>query len=96
MYHQPTALPGLGGAYLYQWNDDRCNMKHNFICRYNPGSDQVQTRSRPASLWLLHTFSLHLLSVSQSLSEKRGTLEVGGAQVRTKQLPGSESTLPEG
>ncbi|GLD72493.1 chondrolectin [Lates japonicus] len=21
MYHQPTALPGLGGAYLYQWND---------------------------------------------------------------------------
>lgn len=37
MYHQPTALPGLGGAYLYQWNDDRCNMKHNFICKYEPG-----------------------------------------------------------
>ncbi|KAG7222990.1 hypothetical protein INR49_029212 [Caranx melampygus] len=37
MYHQPTALPGLGGAYLYQWNDDRCNMKHNFICKYRPG-----------------------------------------------------------
>ncbi|XP_029283151.1 chondrolectin [Cottoperca gobio] len=36
MYHQPTALPGLGGAYLYQWNDDRCNMKHNFICKYEP------------------------------------------------------------
>ncbi|KAG7239390.1 hypothetical protein INR49_029166 [Caranx melampygus] len=36
MYHQPTALPGLGGAYLYQWNDDRCNMKHNFICKYRP------------------------------------------------------------
>ncbi|KAG7269379.1 hypothetical protein CRUP_015705 [Coryphaenoides rupestris] len=36
MYHQPTALPGLGGAYLYQWNDDRCNMKHNFICKYGP------------------------------------------------------------
>ncbi|NXN55790.1 CHODL protein, partial [Rynchops niger] len=28
MYHQPTANPGLGGPYLYQWNDDRCNMKH--------------------------------------------------------------------
>uniref|UniRef100_A0A3B4U8V0 Chondrolectin n=1 Tax=Seriola dumerili TaxID=41447 RepID=A0A3B4U8V0_SERDU len=38
MYHQPTALPGLGGAYLYQWNDDRCNMKHNFICKYQPGT----------------------------------------------------------
>ncbi|MEQ2292539.1 hypothetical protein AMECASPLE_024112 [Ameca splendens] len=37
MYHQPTAPSGLGGAYLYQWNDDRCNMKHNFICKYEPG-----------------------------------------------------------
>ncbi|OWK62717.1 Chondrolectin [Lonchura striata] len=36
MYHQPTANPGLGGPYLYQWNDDRCNMKHNFICKYAP------------------------------------------------------------
>ncbi|CAL9697766.1 unnamed protein product [Knipowitschia caucasica] len=35
MYHQPTALPGVGGAYLHQWNDDRCNMKHNFICKYH-------------------------------------------------------------
>uniref|UniRef100_A0A3Q4MR87 Chondrolectin n=1 Tax=Neolamprologus brichardi TaxID=32507 RepID=A0A3Q4MR87_NEOBR len=38
MYHQPTAPSGLGGAYLYQWNDDRCNMKHNFICKYDPGA----------------------------------------------------------
>ncbi|KAG8540037.1 hypothetical protein GDO81_019941 [Engystomops pustulosus] len=37
MYHQPTANPGIGGPYLYQWNDDRCNMKHNFICKYPPG-----------------------------------------------------------
>ncbi|XP_074839565.1 chondrolectin [Carettochelys insculpta] len=39
MYHQPTANPGLGGPYLYQWNDDRCNMKHNFICKYRPDND---------------------------------------------------------
>uniref|UniRef100_A0A669CFI2 Chondrolectin n=1 Tax=Oreochromis niloticus TaxID=8128 RepID=A0A669CFI2_ORENI len=45
MYHQPTAPSGLGGAYLYQWNDDRCNMKHNFICKYDPG-----TISQSASL----------------------------------------------
>ncbi|XP_038622254.1 chondrolectin isoform X1 [Tachyglossus aculeatus] len=38
MYHQPTANPGLGGPYLYQWNDDRCNMKHNFICKYESES----------------------------------------------------------
>ncbi|XP_043961179.1 chondrolectin isoform X1 [Gambusia affinis] len=36
MYHQPSAAAGLGGAYLHQWNDDRCNMKHNFICKYQP------------------------------------------------------------
>uniref|UniRef100_A0A3Q1BPF7 C-type lectin domain-containing protein n=1 Tax=Amphiprion ocellaris TaxID=80972 RepID=A0A3Q1BPF7_AMPOC len=45
MYHQPTALPGLGGAYLYQWNDDRCNMKHNFICKYKPESHLVKEHS---------------------------------------------------
>ncbi|XP_037390048.1 chondrolectin isoform X2 [Pygocentrus nattereri] len=43
MYHQPTALHGLGGAYLYQWNDDRCNMKHNFICKYEPGLPDLST-----------------------------------------------------
>ncbi|XP_031440330.1 chondrolectin [Clupea harengus] len=42
MYHQPTAHHGLGGAYLYQWNDDRCNMKHNFICKYEPESHLVK------------------------------------------------------
>ncbi|XP_028826391.1 chondrolectin [Denticeps clupeoides] len=41
MYHQPTAQRGLGGPYLYQWNDDRCNMKHNFICKYSPESHLV-------------------------------------------------------
>ncbi|XP_034280080.1 chondrolectin [Pantherophis guttatus] len=44
MYHQPTANPGLGGPYLYQWNDDRCNMKHNFICKYK-SEDLVEKES---------------------------------------------------
>lgn len=43
MYHQPTANPGLGGPYLYQWNDDRCNMKHNYICKYEPGRKLTRT-----------------------------------------------------
>ncbi|XP_040277706.1 chondrolectin isoform X2 [Bufo bufo] len=43
MYHQPTAHPGLGGPYLYQWNDDRCNMKHNFICKYPPDPESPVT-----------------------------------------------------
>lgn len=49
MYHQPTAQAGPGGPYLYQWNDDRCNMKHNFICKYEPESYLVKEQSdRPA------------------------------------------------
>ncbi|XP_072118278.1 chondrolectin [Mobula birostris] len=43
MYHQLTAQPGLGGPYLYQWNDDRCNMKHNFICKYAAVSENAST-----------------------------------------------------
>ncbi|XP_067910488.1 layilin-like isoform X2 [Heterodontus francisci] len=41
MYHQPSASSGMGGPYLYQWNDDRCNMKNNFICKYAPDGSAV-------------------------------------------------------
>ncbi|KAF7236911.1 Layilin, partial [Varanus komodoensis] len=34
MYHQPSAPDGDGGPYMFQWNDDRCGMKNNFICKY--------------------------------------------------------------
>uniref|UniRef100_A0A8C6RAU7 Layilin n=1 Tax=Nannospalax galili TaxID=1026970 RepID=A0A8C6RAU7_NANGA len=35
MYHQPSAPAGIGGSYMFRWNDDRCNMKNNFICKYS-------------------------------------------------------------
>ncbi|XP_029375669.1 layilin [Echeneis naucrates] len=35
MYHQPSAPPGLGGLYMFQWNDDNCETKNNFICKYS-------------------------------------------------------------
>ncbi|NWZ71526.1 LAYN protein, partial [Acrocephalus arundinaceus] len=35
LLHQPSAPPGLGGPYMFQWNDDRCTMKNNFICKYS-------------------------------------------------------------
>uniref|UniRef100_A0A8D3AH75 C-type lectin domain-containing protein n=1 Tax=Scophthalmus maximus TaxID=52904 RepID=A0A8D3AH75_SCOMX len=63
MYHQPTALPGLGGAYLHQWNDDRCNMKHNFICKYKPGSFG-QSASEMGQIWATPTG--HVLPVCLS------------------------------
>ena len=38
MYHQPSAPPGLGGLYMFQWNDDNCETKNNFICKYTAGT----------------------------------------------------------
>lgn len=27
------------GPYMFQWNDDRCTMKNNFICKYSDGNE---------------------------------------------------------
>lgn len=42
MYHQPSAPPGLGGLYMFQWNDDNCETKNNFICKYTGGNADTQ------------------------------------------------------
>ncbi|XP_064029375.1 layilin isoform X2 [Pogoniulus pusillus] len=49
MYHQPSAPAGVGGPYMFQWNDDRCNMKNNFICKYSlekPTNAPMETSPR--------------------------------------------------
>lgn len=38
MYHQPSAPAGQGGLYMFQWNDDNCETKNNFICKYAAGT----------------------------------------------------------
>ncbi|NWW46386.1 LAYN protein, partial [Pedionomus torquatus] len=49
MYHQPSAPPGVGGPYMFQWNDDRCNMKNNFICKYSLGNESFcHFKNQPA------------------------------------------------
>ncbi|CAK6448785.1 unnamed protein product [Pipistrellus nathusii] len=55
MYHQPSAPTGIGGRYMFQWNDDRCNMKNNFICKYSDEEPTVPSlglggeRTKPAT-----------------------------------------------
>uniref|UniRef100_A0A5G2QX97 Layilin n=1 Tax=Sus scrofa TaxID=9823 RepID=A0A5G2QX97_PIG len=44
MYHQPSAPAGIGGRYMFQWNDDRCTMKNNFICKYEEKPTAPPTR----------------------------------------------------
>ncbi|XP_074498139.1 chondrolectin [Sebastes fasciatus] len=34
LYHQPNAPPDEEGHFLFQWNDDNCNSKNNFVCKY--------------------------------------------------------------
>ncbi|XP_034539987.1 layilin [Notolabrus celidotus] len=58
MYHQPSAPPGLGGLYMFQWNDDNCETKNNFICKYtgekpqdpSPSPNDTQTNVFPSSV----------------------------------------------
>uniref|UniRef100_A0A3Q3G2P9 Layilin b n=1 Tax=Labrus bergylta TaxID=56723 RepID=A0A3Q3G2P9_9LABR len=37
LYHQPSAPPDEEGHFLFQWNDDNCNSKNNFVCKYSEG-----------------------------------------------------------
>ncbi|KAL8173600.1 UNVERIFIED_CONTAM: hypothetical protein K2H54_009417 [Gekko kuhli] len=56
MYHQPSAPPGDGGPYMFQWNDDRCNMKNNFICKYSLEKATVASETNASQadpLWSL-------------------------------------------
>ncbi|KAG5283911.1 hypothetical protein AALO_G00020910 [Alosa alosa] len=50
MYHQPSAPPGLGGLYMFQWNDDNCETKNNFICKYTKETPPVPTPSANGSV----------------------------------------------
>uniref|UniRef100_A0A3Q0QRT3 Layilin n=1 Tax=Amphilophus citrinellus TaxID=61819 RepID=A0A3Q0QRT3_AMPCI len=35
LYHQPSSIPE--GRFLFQWNDDYCSSKNNFVCKYPEG-----------------------------------------------------------
>uniref|UniRef100_A0A3P9KGM4 Layilin a n=1 Tax=Oryzias latipes TaxID=8090 RepID=A0A3P9KGM4_ORYLA len=50
LYHQPSAPPGLGGPYMFQWNDDNCETKNNFICKYTAERSRVPALSPNATL----------------------------------------------
>nr|DBA16210.1 TPA: hypothetical protein GDO54_003628 [Pyxicephalus adspersus] len=50
MYYQPMASPGVGGPYMFQWNDDRCNMKNNFICKYSEDIASITTNEPEISI----------------------------------------------
>ncbi|XP_033971190.1 chondrolectin isoform X1 [Trematomus bernacchii] len=43
LYYQPSAPPDEEGHFLFQWNDDNCNSKNNYVCKYPEEKVQVFT-----------------------------------------------------
>ncbi|XP_034745321.1 layilin [Etheostoma cragini] len=59
MYHQPSASDDQKEQlYMFQWNDDNCETKNNFICKYtaekplepSPSPNSTQTNVFPSSV----------------------------------------------
>uniref|UniRef100_A0A3Q2QT65 Layilin a n=1 Tax=Fundulus heteroclitus TaxID=8078 RepID=A0A3Q2QT65_FUNHE len=67
MYHQPSAPAGHGGLYMFQWNDDNCETKNNFICKYTAGSTWLEPPPPVVSLWTFINFSISIFSTEKSL-----------------------------
>uniref|UniRef100_A0A8C3NYT6 Layilin n=1 Tax=Cyanoderma ruficeps TaxID=181631 RepID=A0A8C3NYT6_9PASS len=83
LYHQPSAPPGVGGPYMFQWNDDRCNMKNNFICKYSlgngglsisisPGEGMAATKTLPQ----LHRWDREIPAVGLCFPPRRELVDV--------------------
>uniref|UniRef100_A0A3Q3XL90 C-type lectin domain-containing protein n=1 Tax=Mola mola TaxID=94237 RepID=A0A3Q3XL90_MOLML len=62
MYHQPSAPPGLGGLYMFQWNDDNCETKNNFICKYTAGIAEAVLQQSSTSK-MLYSNPLNLVYI---------------------------------
>ena len=41
LYYQPSAPPDEDGHFLFQWNDNNCNSKNNFVCKYSEGESEL-------------------------------------------------------
>lgn len=41
LYYQPLAPPDEEGHFLFQWNDDNCNSRNNYVCKYAEGERRV-------------------------------------------------------
>ncbi|MEE6516529.1 hypothetical protein FKM82_026073 [Ascaphus truei] len=82
MYHQPSVPAGVGGPYKFQWNDDRCNMRNNFICKYSPEKPTVPP-SGNSSYGDVETVPLNPRYPEESMKETNETVQ----EAKEKLLP---------
>lgn len=50
LYHQPSAPPDEEGHFLFQWNDDNCNSKNNYVCKYTDKNTSPFTEKNTAPM----------------------------------------------
>lgn len=43
LYHRPSAPPDDEGHFPFQWNDNKCNSKNNYVCKYPEKRPQAFT-----------------------------------------------------
>ncbi|XP_029373254.1 chondrolectin isoform X2 [Echeneis naucrates] len=59
LYYQPSAPPDEEGHFLFQWNDNNCNSKNNFVCKYSeekvPPLSEEENTAHPAPVPSLRT-----------------------------------------
>ncbi|XP_043095343.1 layilin isoform X2 [Puntigrus tetrazona] len=84
MYHQPSAPPGQGGPYMFQWNDDNCETKNNFICKY--------TKDKPPAPVPAENRTLEGALPTPRISQKPSVTEKDdGMRVVVSEPPGRKS-----
>ncbi|XP_066566543.1 layilin isoform X2 [Amia ocellicauda] len=71
MYHQPSAPPGLGGLYMFQWNDDNCDTKNNFICKYSQEKGPASTAVGNATHTVAPTISFRPKSPPVTVDDEK-------------------------
>ncbi|KAG8434489.1 hypothetical protein GDO86_012750 [Hymenochirus boettgeri] len=74
MYHQPSAVPGVGGHYKFQWNDDRCNMRNNFICKYSLEKPTAPSSTKDSKI-VVETDILNPDDTEDSIIRINGTVQ---------------------
>ncbi|XP_053729012.1 layilin [Synchiropus splendidus] len=69
LYHQPSAPPDEEGHFIFQWNDDNCNSKNNYVCKYPEERTAVFT-DKWNTAHAVTSPRTHLISTTESAMKK--------------------------
>ncbi|XP_067103170.1 layilin [Osmerus mordax] len=75
MSHQHLALPNRGGHFLFRWNDDNCNLKNNFVCKYS--EEKISAFTVEANAAHTDPPNASLRTIILSATERDETTKIG-------------------